>query len=90
MFAAAGDVLTTYHAQSVGRNEATEWLAHLFERYPMGVGLIALFAVRAALIGMGAVAATSRSYLWRVFGIAWLMDLTAAGSFVVAHNVVLA
>jgi hypothetical protein len=90
IFAAAGDVITTYQAQSVGRGEATRWLANLFERYPIGVGLVALFGLRAALVGMGAMSTNSRAYVWRVLGFAWLVDLVLAGCFVVAHNVVVA
>jgi len=51
---------------------------------------VALFALRAALVGMGAMSTTARSYIWRVFGVVWLVDLVLMGCFVVAHNVVIA
>jgi hypothetical protein len=87
LVAAAGDVITTFHAQSVGHGEATAWLAAMFERYPIGIGLVALFLIRAGLVSLGALSTNSRAFVWRVFGYAWLADLAIIGSYVVAHNV---
>jgi hypothetical protein len=87
LVAAAGDLVTTFHAQAVGHGEATAWLAVMFERYPIGVGLLCLFLVRAFLISLGALSTNSASLLWRVFGYAWLADLAVIGWYVVAHNV---
>jgi hypothetical protein len=84
--AAAGDVITTFHGQAAGRGEATTWLAVMFARYPVGIGLVVLFLVRAGLISLGALSTNSRSFLWRAFGYAWLADLAVIGWYVVAHN----
>ena len=84
--AGAGDVITTYQGQAAGFGEATEWLSHLFESHPIGVGLAALYTVRAGLILLGALSTTSRWYVWRVFGFVWLAELAVFGWYVVFHN----